>query len=110
MNETTPPQRIFMANDLSARCDRALARAAQLAQAWHGKLTVVHVVHAAEVAARDRLASGAPSWASRASSPSLNVNTSIFAAAIAALLSTVHAADGRSAVNHSTAIECATSS
>ena len=62
MNETTPPQRIFMANDLSARCDRALARAAQLAQAWHGKLTVVHVVHAAEVAARDRLASGAPSW------------------------------------------------
>ena len=67
MNETTPPQRIFMANDLSARCDRALARAAQLPQAWHGKLTVVHVVHAAEVAARDRLASGwnrrrTPAW------------------------------------------------
>lgn len=61
MNETTPPRRLFLANDLSARCDRALARAAQLAQAWHGELTVVHVVHAADVAAGDRLASGAPS-------------------------------------------------
>ena len=30
MTETTRPQRIFMATDLSARCDRALARAALL--------------------------------------------------------------------------------
>ena len=62
MIETTRPQRIFMASDLSARCDRALARAALLARAWHSDLTVAHIVHAAEVAAHDRLLSGAPSW------------------------------------------------
>lgn len=32
MTETTRPQRIFVASDLSARCDRALARAALLAR------------------------------------------------------------------------------
>lgn len=62
MTETTRPQRIFMASDLSARCDRALARAALLARAWHSELTVAHVVQAAEVAAHERLLSGAPSW------------------------------------------------
>jgi len=62
MTEATRPQRIFMASDLSARCDRALARAALLARAWHSELTVAHVVHAAEVAAHDRLSNGAPSW------------------------------------------------
>ena len=30
MTETTRPQRIFISTDLSARCDRALARAALL--------------------------------------------------------------------------------
>lgn len=50
-----------MASDLSARCDRALARAALLAREWQSELTVAHVVHPAEVALRDRLASGAPS-------------------------------------------------
>ncbi|HEY0887038.1 MAG TPA: universal stress protein [Ramlibacter sp.] len=62
MTETASPRRILMASDLSARCDRALARAALLARAWQSELTVTHVVHAAEVARRDRLASGAPSW------------------------------------------------
>lgn len=62
MTEPTLPQRIFMASDLSARSDRALARAALLARAWQSQLTVAHVVHAAEVAAHDRLTSGAPSW------------------------------------------------
>lgn len=62
MTEPTQPQRIFVASDLSARCDRALARAALLAQAWHSQLTVAHAVHAAEVAAHDRHTSGAPSW------------------------------------------------
>lgn len=62
MTEITRPRRVFMASDLSARCDRALARAALLARAWQGELTVAHVVHAAEVAAHDRLSSGAPSW------------------------------------------------
>ncbi len=62
MTEPTLPQRIFMASDLSARSDRALARAALLARAWQSQLTVAHVVHAADVAAHDRLTSGAPSW------------------------------------------------
>jgi nucleotide-binding universal stress UspA family protein len=62
MTEPTLPTRIFMATDLSARCDRALARAAQLAQAWHSELIVAHTVHAADVALRDQLTSGAPSW------------------------------------------------
>jgi nucleotide-binding universal stress UspA family protein len=62
MIEPTLPKRIFMATDLSARCDRALARAAQLAKAWHSELIVAHVVHAAEVAQHDRLTSGTPSW------------------------------------------------
>jgi hypothetical protein len=56
------PKRVLMATDLSARCDRALARSALLASAWHSELIVAHVVHAAEVARRDRLTSGAPSW------------------------------------------------
>lgn len=50
MTETTLPQRIFAASDLSARCDRSLARAALLARARHSELTVAHVVNAAEVA------------------------------------------------------------
>lgn len=62
MIEPTLPKRIFMATDLSARCDRAMARAALLAKAWHSELIIAHVVHAAEVAQRDRPTSNAPSW------------------------------------------------
>jgi nucleotide-binding universal stress UspA family protein len=64
MNMTPPtrPTRIFMATDFSGRCDRALARAAQLAKAWNSELIVAHTVHPGEVALRDRLSSGAPTW------------------------------------------------
>lgn len=62
MIEVALPKRILMSTDLSARCDRALARAALLAGAWDAALTVAHVVHAAEVTQRDRLTSNAPSW------------------------------------------------
>lgn len=62
MTETTLHQRILMASDISARYDRALARAALLALAWQSELTVAHVVHAAEVAQHDRLTNGTPSW------------------------------------------------
>lgn len=62
MTEAVLPKRILLASDLSARCDRALTRAAQLAATWHGDLIVTHVVHSAEVARRDRLTSGVPSW------------------------------------------------
>jgi nucleotide-binding universal stress UspA family protein len=51
-----------MATDLSARCDRALTRAAQLARAWDSELIIAHVVHADEVARRDCLTGSAPSW------------------------------------------------
>lgn len=56
------PKRIFMATDLSARCDRALARAARLASSWQSELIVAHVVHAAEVARRDQVTNSVPSW------------------------------------------------
>lgn len=62
MPESPQPKRIFVATDLSARSDRALARAALLASAWHSEVTVGHVVHPTEVAYRDRLSSGAPAW------------------------------------------------
>lgn len=62
MTENTRPQRIFMASDLSARCDRAPARAALVARAWRTGLTAAGVVHAAEGPAHDRLSSDAPSW------------------------------------------------
>ena len=62
MSDVALPRRIFMATDLSARCDRALARAARLAAAWRSELTVAHVVAPAEVAWRDRLGDGLPSW------------------------------------------------
>lgn len=43
--ETTPvPARILLATDLSARCDRALDRAAQLARDWHGELVALNVL------------------------------------------------------------------
>lgn len=36
------PRRLLLATDLSARCDRALDRAAMLAREWDAALTVVH--------------------------------------------------------------------
>jgi nucleotide-binding universal stress UspA family protein len=62
MTQPARPQRIFLATDLSARSDRALARAAQLAGAWQSELIVAHAVHPAEVAERDRLMGDGPSW------------------------------------------------
>jgi nucleotide-binding universal stress UspA family protein len=38
------PRRILLATDLSARCDRALDRAAQLATEWKAHLVVVHAL------------------------------------------------------------------
>lgn len=63
MTDLELPARILMATDLSARCDRALTRAAaMLAHSWPSELTVAHVVSAAEVAQHDRLMSSSPSW------------------------------------------------
>lgn len=40
---TQTPQRLLLATDLSARCDRALERAKQLAQQWRASLALVTV-------------------------------------------------------------------
>lgn len=41
-----PPARLLLASDLSARCDRALDRAAQLAGQWKAELVVLNVADA----------------------------------------------------------------
>lgn len=38
------PQRLLLATDLSARCDRALDRSAQLARQWEAELLALHVL------------------------------------------------------------------
>ena len=62
MNQPPTPTRLVLATDMSARCDRALARAWQLARAWNAELDVVHAVSAARVAHRDHLVGSVPSW------------------------------------------------
>lgn len=62
MAEFVPPDRIFLATDFSARCDRALARAAKLASTWHSQLVVVHVADTGELARHDNLTGRLPSW------------------------------------------------
>lgn len=42
--QNTTPQQLLLATDLSARCDRALDRAAQLAREWQAPLTALHVL------------------------------------------------------------------
>jgi nucleotide-binding universal stress UspA family protein len=65
MNEqavhTTTPNRILLATDLSARCDRALDRAAQLARQWRLPLLVVHAAPLTTVESRPAT-DDAPSW------------------------------------------------
>jgi nucleotide-binding universal stress UspA family protein len=45
-SNTTPPATILLATDLSARCDRALERAAQLAKEWQAQLIALNVIDA----------------------------------------------------------------
>lgn len=56
-----PPNRILLATDLSARCDRALDRAAALAAEWQAELVVLHALEdfAPDLAGR---AAPLPSW------------------------------------------------
>ena len=56
----TLPNRILLATDLSARCDRALDRAAQLARQWQLPLLVVHA--APRTSESWPVADDAPSW------------------------------------------------
>lgn len=59
-----PPKAIVLATDLSARCDRALDRAAALSQSWGAHLIAVHALESGnfvEVELESRL----PSWRQR---------------------------------------------
>src|SRR5215510_4223889 len=64
MNEPTgsTPRRILFATDLSARCDRALDRSVELADAWRAELFVVHVLEQPEDLYVSRLQERRPSW------------------------------------------------
>ena len=62
MKAVSHPQKIVVATDLSARCDRALDRAAQLAFQWQGRLHVVHAVEPDPALAEVRRARNLPSW------------------------------------------------
>lgn len=55
-----PVRKILLATDLSARCDRALSRAAMLAEQWQSPLVVLHVVGDRDPDIPD--AAGLPSW------------------------------------------------
>ncbi|MDO9004479.1 MAG: universal stress protein [Aquabacterium sp.] len=62
MTQSKDPIRLLLASDMSARCDRALDRAAQLAQQWDGELLVVHAVDPSATAQASRFARTLPSW------------------------------------------------
>lgn len=53
-------KKILLATDLSARCDRALGRAAMLATQWQSSLIVLHVVEDRKSSTPN--AAGLPSW------------------------------------------------
>ena len=55
-----PVRKILLATDLSARCDRALHRAAFLAKQWQMSLLVLHVVEGLDLSVAD--IEGLPSW------------------------------------------------
>lgn len=57
-----PPKKILFATDLSARCDRALDRAAALAVAWHAELVAVHALEQSEDFYAKVLDERLPSW------------------------------------------------
>ncbi len=53
---------ILLATDLSARCDRALDRAARLSREWGGRLVVLHVLDPAERFLERRHLDYLPAW------------------------------------------------
>lgn len=62
MPEPTPPRTILCATDLSSRCDRALDRAALLAQRWQARLVVVHALQTTPEFIEARRLHDLPSW------------------------------------------------
>ena len=72
----TPPRKILLATDLSARGDRALDRAAQLARQWNAALVVVHAIEAQPSVVRSPTYEDLPSWR-RPPDPALAVERQI---------------------------------
>ncbi len=56
------PRRILLATDLSARCDRALDRAASLAEAWAAELVALHVLERTDEFYAEILERRLPTW------------------------------------------------
>lgn len=59
----SPPHTILLATDMSARCDRALDRAVQLARQWQARLVTLTVVDPGTLSAESVRATPLPSWA-----------------------------------------------
>lgn len=72
----TPPKKILLATDLSARSDRALDRAVQLARQWGAGLVVVHALETQPVTDRPFYHEELPSWR-RPPDPALAVEKQI---------------------------------
>lgn len=62
MTQTGEKARLLLASDMSARCDRALDRAAQLARMWDAELFVVHALDSSDIERNERFARSLPSW------------------------------------------------
>jgi nucleotide-binding universal stress UspA family protein len=60
-----PPRKILLATDLSARCDRALDRAAALATTWQAELIAVHALERTDDFHATELERRLPSWRRR---------------------------------------------
>lgn len=97
------PHRLLLATDLSARCDRALDRAAQLALEGHAELVALHVLDPAA------LPDQALAWASGASDEELlrvaqqQLTHDLVSANIAATLSLVRSKDVTVAIRETAA-------
>lgn len=92
------PHRVLLATDLSARCDRALDRAAQLAHEWQADLMALNVLD--PTASPDQ----AIAWASGASDEQLlsvarqQLAHDLAAAKVSATLCLVHSKDATTAI------------
>ncbi len=72
MSTVSPPQSagtILLATDLSARCDRALDRAVQLARQWKARLVAVTVVDPGTLSETRVRAAPQPSWGGAGDGP-----------------------------------------